>query len=69
MILGTHNPNNQIKFKTTMLKLCDYSDAYIHVNGSITVVGYEADAAAIEADRNNMEVTFENYGPFTDCIS
>ena len=49
--------------------MCDYSDAYIHVNGSITVVGYEADAAAIEADRNNMEVTFENYGPFTDCIS
>ena len=28
---GTHNTNNQISFKTSMLRtsLCDYSDAYI----------------------------------------
>ena len=34
---GTYNVNSQIKFKTTMLKcsLCDYSDAYILVNGKI----------------------------------
>ena len=31
---GRYNTNSQIKFKTAMLKssLCDYSDAYIHVN-------------------------------------
>ena len=36
---GTYNTKSQIKFKTTMLKsnLCDYSDAYIHVKGTITV--------------------------------
>ena len=36
---GTYSLNSQIKFKTTMLKcsLCDYSDAYIFVKGTITV--------------------------------
>ena len=35
---GTYNTNSQIKFKTTVLKssLCDYSDAYILVKGTIT---------------------------------
>ena len=34
---GAYNVNSQIKFKTTMLKssLCDYSDAYILVKGTI----------------------------------
>ena len=29
---GTYNANNDIKFKTSMIRsnLCDYSDAYIH---------------------------------------
>ena len=36
---GKYNANNQIKFKTSMLKssLCDYSDAYILVRGIITI--------------------------------
>ena len=36
-----YNVNNQIKVKTTMLRsnLCDYSDAYIHVDGKITIIG------------------------------
>ena len=33
--------------------LCDYSDAYILVSRTITVVGAEADIAAISADKNN----------------
>ena len=35
----TYNVNSQIKFKTAILKssLCDYSDAYIIVKGTITV--------------------------------
>ena len=34
-----YKPNKQIKFKTSMLRsdLCDYSDAYIIVKGTITV--------------------------------
>ena len=32
---GTHSPNKQIKFKTSILRssLCDYSNAYILVKG------------------------------------
>ena len=32
---------NDIKFKTTMLRsnLCDYTDAYILVKGTITITG------------------------------
>ena len=46
-----YNVNSQIKFKTTMLKssLCDYSDAYIFVKGTITINGIGADAAARQA--------------------
>ena len=42
---GTYNKNSQIKFKTTMLNpsLCDYSDAYILVEGTIAITGAEAD--------------------------
>ena len=33
---GTYNKDNQIRFKTLMLKssLCDFSDAYTFVNNS-----------------------------------
>ena len=36
---GTHNVSNQIIFKTPMIRssLYDYSDAYIHVKGTVTV--------------------------------
>ena len=36
---NTYNENKSIRFKTYMLKsnLCDYSDAYILVKGTITV--------------------------------
>ena len=35
----TYNKDNQIRFKTSvfMSSLCDYSDAYIPVKGTITV--------------------------------
>ena len=37
--LETYNVNNKTKFKTSMIRsnLCDYSDAYLHVKGTITV--------------------------------
>ena len=49
---GTYNVNSQIKFKTPMLKssLCDYSDAYILVKGTITLTGAGDYAAARQAD-------------------
>ena len=66
---GTYDVNSQIKFKTTMLKssLCDYSDAYIHVRGTVTV----NNTAAADADANNTnkKVLFKNFAPFTRCIS
>ena len=36
---GSYNINKQIRFKTSMLEsdICDYSDAYIVVKGTITV--------------------------------
>ena len=36
---GSYSINNQIRFKTPMLRLdlCDYSDAYIVVKGTVTV--------------------------------
>ena len=65
----TYSVNSQIKFKTTMLKssLCDYSDAYILVKGTITV----NDTAAADANANNTnkKVIFKNCAPFTNCIS
>ena len=68
---GTYNVNSQIKFKTTMLKssLCDYSDTYILVKGTITITGAGDDAAARRADERNKGVVFKNCAPFTNCIS
>ena len=44
---GTYSTNSQNEFKTSMLKssLCDYSDAYILVSGTITVAPQARDNA------------------------
>ena len=62
-VRGLYNTNSQIKFKTSMLKstLCDYSDAYILVSGTITVVGAGADDAARALDRNNKQAISKNF--------
>ena len=66
---GTYNVNNQIKFKATMLKssLCDYSDVYISVKGTIAV----NNTAAADADANNTnkKAVFKHFVPFASCIS
>ena len=66
---GAYNVNSQIKFKTTMLKssLCDYSDAYILLKGTISVNNTAASGAA--ANNTNKKVIFKNCAPFTNCIS
>ena len=55
------------KFKTSMLKLslCDYSDAYILLKVTISIV----EKAGDNPNNNNKDVVFKNYVPFTDCIS
>ena len=52
-----------------MLKssLCDYSDAYILVKGTISVKNTAAQGAA--ANNTNKKVIFQNCAPFTNCIS
>ena len=66
---GAYNVNSQIEFKTTMLKssLCDYSDAYILVKGTISVNNTAAQGAG--ANNSNKKVIFKNCAPFTNCIS
>ena len=66
---GAYNVNSQIKFKTTMLKsrLCDYSDAYILVKGTISVNNTAGAGAA--ANNIDIKVIFKNCAPFTNCIS
>ena len=66
---GAYSVNSQIKFKTTMLKssLCDYSDAFILVKGTISVTNTAVAGAA--SDNINEKVIFKNCAPFTNCIS
>ena len=62
---------NDIRFKSTMLRsnLCDYADAYILVNGTITITGAGDAAAARQLDEGGKGVTFKYCAPFTKCIS
>ena len=55
---NTYNENKSIRFKTPILRsdLCDYADAYILVNGTITV--------AI-----NIPLILKNNAPFVSCIT
>ena len=66
---GVYNTNSDIRFKTTMLKssLCDYSDAYILVKGTITVA--DTSAAGAAANNTNKKVIFKNCAPFANCLS
>ena len=61
--LRYYNVNKEIRTKTSMLRsnLCDFSDAYIVVKGTITVT--EPDNA-----KKNKAVVFKNNAPFINCI-
>ena len=61
---GNYNVNKEIRIKTSMLRsdLCDYSDAYIVVKGTITVTN-------LDNGKRNKSVTFKNKTPFINCIS
>ena len=66
---GTYNTNSQFKFKTSMLitGLCDYSDTYILVKGTIWLANTEAAAPS----KNDIvkKVILKNWTPFTGWIS
>ena len=66
---GMYNTNIQIKFKTSMLKsrLCDFSDGYVLISGTITITGTGPDNAAKRLDERNKGVVFKNCALFTDC--
>ena len=61
---GYYDINKKIRIKTSVLRsdLCDYSDAYIVVKGTITVTN--PDNA-----KRNKSVAFKNNALFINCIS
>ena len=62
---NTYDENKSIRFKTHMLRsdLCDYADAYVLVNGTITVTGNHP------RDRQNRPLILKNNAPFISCIT
>ena len=69
---NTYKENKSIRLKTPMLRssLCDYSDAYILVKGTITVTapGVSNNANNIR-DKRNRPVILKNNAPFVSCIT
>ena len=71
-LLDTYNENKSIRFKTPMLRssLCDYSDAYILVKGTITVTAPGANNGANNIrDKKNRPLILKNNTPFVSCIT
>ena len=62
---NTYNENKSIRFKTPMLRsdLCDYSDVYILIKGTIIVAGNNP------RDRQDRPVILKNNAPFISCIT
>ena len=69
---NTYKENKSIRFKTPMLRsnICDYSDAYILVKGTITVTapGANNDANNIR-DKRNRPLILKSNAPFVSCIT
>ena len=66
---NTYNENKSIRSKTPMLRsdLCDYADACILINGTITVT---ANAGANDIrDKKNRPLILKNNAPFVSCIT
>ena len=63
-----YKPSKQIRFRTSMLRsdLCDFSDAYIVVKGTITLTKINGRGII---DIRNRFLAFKNNAPFSNCIS
>ena len=69
---NTCNENKSIRFKTPMLRsiLCDYSDAFILVKGTITATAPGANNGANNIrDKRNRPLILKNNAPFVSCIT
>ena len=69
---NTYNENKSIRFKTPMLRsdLCDYSDAYILIKGTIMVTAPGVNNNADNTrDKRNRPVILKNNAPFVSCIT
>ena len=69
---NTYNENKSIRFKAPMLRsnLCDYSDAYILVKGTITVTapGVNNNENSIR-DKRDRPVILKNNAPFVSRMT
>ena len=67
---NTYNKNKSIRFKTSMLRsdLCHYADAYILVNGTITVNGI-VNGVENERIRRDRKIILKNNAPFVSCMT
>ena len=71
-LFNTYDENKSIRFKTPMLRsnLCDYSDAYILINGTITVTAPGANNGVNNIrDKKNRSLILKNNAPFVSCIT
>ena len=59
-----YKPNKQIRFKTSMLQsdLCNYSDEYFNVDGTLAV-------AESNNDAYDKKLALKDNAPFIGCIS
>ena len=64
---GVYNVSEQIKFQTSTIRsnLCDHSNAYIYVKGTISVTNTGATTAS---NNKNQNIIFKKCSPFTNCI-
>ena len=70
-LLDTYNENKSIRFKTPMLRsnLCDYSNAYILVKGTITVTVPGANNGANNMrDKRNRPLILKTNARFVSCM-
>ena len=51
------------------VNLCDYSDKYVLVSGTITITGVGDYDAGTQFNERNIRVIFKDCAPFIDCIS
>ena len=67
---NTYNENKPIRFETPILRsdLCNYSDAYILVKGTVTVNGV-VNGAENEILRRNRPLILKNNAPFVSCMT
>ena len=69
---NTYNENKSVRFKTPMLRsnLCHYSDAYISVKGTITVMAPGVNNGGNNIrDKKNRPLILKNNAPFVSCIT